>query len=114
MKRKKLSTTAKIIGFSVLLFIILLTVIEIIIAVLNNALADTELAAYSYTLIVIPAIALGVVVLFIVLTINFNKRANLLVESLNSVANGDYGVRLPDRGAGNFGTVYGKIGRAHV
>jgi len=41
MKRKKLSTTAKIIGFSVLLFIILLTVSEIIIAVLNNALADT-------------------------------------------------------------------------
>ena len=111
MKRKKLSTAAKIVGFSVLLFIILLTVSEIIIAVLNNALADTELAAYSYTLIVIPVIALGVVVLFIVLMINFNRRANLLVESLNSVAGGDYSVRLPDRGAGNFGTVYGNFNK---
>lgn len=96
----------KLVGLALLTFTVVLLVCEIAVAIVNNMFADSKLGAYTITLMVIPAISLVLTVLLVLSYYSTSKKSELLVESLNRVANGDYSVSIEVKSADTFAEVY--------
>lgn len=101
--RKNLS---RLVGTALLTFTVALIVCEFIVAVINNVLADTELMAYSYTLIIIPFISIIFTGIIVWSASSTSRNTAVLIESLNRVAQGDYNAVIDPEQHGSFSEVY--------
>lgn len=105
MKSKK-KTRAALFGFALVVFVLLLLVSEIAVAVINSVLADSELGAYSTTLVILPIFSLAVTAFVVYLYYLINVKSRVLVESLDRVAHGDYTTRIEIKKGDSFADVY--------
>ena len=103
---KKSRKRVRLFGLAVLSFSILLIISEIIVGVINSVLADTDLGAYSSTLLVLPIISLAFTGIIVFSAYNNQKRTTILIESLDKVAGGDYNAEINEKRAGTFAGVY--------
>ncbi len=105
MKNKKKSSAA-LFGFALVVFTLLLLVSEIAVAVINSVLADSDLGAYSTTLVILPVFSLAVTGFVVYLYYLVNVKSSTLVESLERVAHGDYTTRIEIKKGDSFANVY--------
>ena len=105
MKNKKKSSAA-LFGFALVVFTLLLLVSEIAVAVINSVLADSDLGAYSTTLVILPVFSLAVTGFVVYLYYLVNVKSRTLVESLERVAHGDYTTRIEIKKGDSFANVY--------
>ena len=103
---KKNNTLLKFTAFSLLFFTVILLVCEIAVAVLNDAIADTQFGAYTMTLIVIPVISLMLTVTLVWAFYTISQKSQVLIKNLNKVASGDYGAQIEVRRGDTFAEVY--------
>lgn len=109
--KKKRNGKSKLALLALLSFFVLLILGELVIAAINFALADTALAGYSYTLVIIPVISI-ILTGAIVLTTNYTDRKTaVLIDSLKRVADGDYSAVIDADGKGAFSEIYANFNK---
>lgn len=97
---------AKLFGIAILSFSILLLLAEIAVAVLNEIITSSSFGGYSITLIIVPVVSLCVTIIIVMTVYNTNRKSNILIESLERVASGDYSTAIEVRKGDSFSEVY--------
>lgn len=105
MKQKN-KVLAKWFGIAILCFSILLLVTEISVAILNEIISNSRFAAYSLTLIIVPAISLCITIFIVTAVYNNSKKSEMLTKSLDRVARGDYSTVIEIKKGDSFAEVY--------
>lgn len=92
-------------------FIALCMLSEIVLAILNNVAARGEKVGYTYPLYFMPFIALAFTALLLYILGKNQRKSQIVIDSMLKIADGDYTVRIYEKGDKRFQDIYENFNR---